>query len=47
MTGLPDHLRTASRSRSEAAEERARAALSGLVNNGKQINFTRLPAPPV
>ncbi|GAA2775158.1 DUF6262 family protein [Kitasatospora cinereorecta] len=40
MTGLPDHLREATRSRSEGAEERARAALAGLVKNGKQINFT-------
>ncbi|MFE2329740.1 DUF6262 family protein [Streptomyces sp. NPDC059385] len=40
MTGLPEHLRTATRSRSEGAEERARAALSSLSKNGKQINFT-------
>ncbi|MEV7526164.1 DUF6262 family protein [Streptomyces sp. NPDC091371] len=40
MTGLPDHLRRATRSRSEAAEQRSRTALSGLVRNGKPINFT-------
>lgn len=39
MTGLPDHLRKATRSRSEAAEERSRTALSSLVKNGKPINF--------
>ncbi|MFJ4674069.1 DUF6262 family protein [Kitasatospora purpeofusca] len=40
MTGFPDHLRKATRSRSEAAEERSRTALSTLVKQGKPINFT-------
>jgi hypothetical protein len=40
MTPLPEHLREATRARTQEAEKRARAALAELAKSGKSISFT-------
>lgn len=40
MTPIPEHLRQATRARTEEAEKRARAALAELAKAGKPISFT-------
>ncbi|WP_405879492.1 DUF6262 family protein [Streptomyces sp. NBC_01136] len=40
MTQLPEHLRQATRARTEEAEKRARTALAELVKAGKPVSFT-------
>ncbi|MFR9794708.1 DUF6262 family protein [Streptomyces sp. MS06] len=40
MTPMPEHLRQATRARTEEAEKRARAALAELAKGGKPISFT-------
>ncbi|MGW4410447.1 DUF6262 family protein [Nonomuraea sp. NPDC004702] len=40
MTALPEHLRRATRARTEEAGKRARAALAELAKAGKSISFT-------
>ncbi|MCH0568358.1 transposase [Streptomyces sp. MUM 136J] len=40
MTPLPDHLRQATRARTQEAENRARAALAELAKAGEPISFT-------
>jgi hypothetical protein len=40
MTPLPEHLRQATRARTEEAEKRARAALAELAKAGKPVSFT-------
>ncbi|MFE5604133.1 DUF6262 family protein [Streptomyces coelicoflavus] len=40
MTPLPEHLRQATRTRTQEADKRARAALAELAKAGKQISFT-------
>ncbi|MFJ8545949.1 DUF6262 family protein [Streptomyces sp. NPDC093586] len=40
MTPLPEHLRMATRARTQEAEKRARTALDGLAKAGKPISFT-------
>ena len=40
MTPMPEHLRQATRARTEEAEKRAHAALAELAKAGKPISFT-------
>lgn len=40
MTPLPEHLRQATRARTEEVDKRARAALAELAKAGKPISFT-------
>ncbi|MBZ6081538.1 hypothetical protein KVH15_10835 [Streptomyces olivaceus] len=40
MTPMPEHLRRATRARTEEAEKRAHAALAELVKAGKSVSFT-------
>ncbi|MER7230877.1 DUF6262 family protein [Streptomyces olivaceus] len=40
MTPMPEHLRRATRARTEEAEKRAHAALAELVKTGKSVSFT-------
>ncbi|GAA0421605.1 DUF6262 family protein [Streptomyces luteireticuli] len=42
MTPLPEHLRKATRTRTQEAESRARTALDELVKGGKPVSFTAL-----
>ncbi|KOT35747.1 hypothetical protein ADK41_23650 [Streptomyces caelestis] len=40
MTPMPEHLRQATRARTQEAEKRARTALTELVKAGKPVSFT-------
>ena len=44
MSPLPEHLRQATRSRTETAEKSARAALAQLTKAGEPISFTAVAA---